>query len=102
MATTVTGNNFTEEVMQSDKPVLVDFWAEWCMPCRRLSPIIDEIAGENPDIKVVKINVDAEPELAERFEVKGIPSLFIIKNGEVKSNLVGVRPKEEILSALLF
>lgn len=100
MSITITEDNFTEEVMQSDKTVLIDFWAEWCAPCRRLSPIIDEIAAENPDIKVVKINVDEEPSIASRFEVMGIPSLFIIKNGEVRSNLLGVHPKEEILEAL--
>lgn len=100
MAITITEDNFIEEVMQSDKTVLIDFWADWCAPCRRLSPIIDEIAQENPDIKVVKINIDEEPALAERFEVMSIPNLFVIKNGKVKSNLIGVRPKEEILGAL--
>lgn len=100
MTAAITEDNFVEEVMQSDKTVLIDFWASWCMPCRRLSPIIDEIADENPDIKVVKIDIDEEPALAERFEVMGVPSLFVIKNGEIKATLVGVRPKEEILKAL--
>lgn len=100
MVTAVTQENFDKEVMQSKKTVLVDFWAAWCGPCRIISPIVDEIAEENPDIKVVKVNVDEEPDLARRFEIMSIPSLFVIKNGKVENNIIGVRPKEEILNAI--
>lgn len=96
----VTSENFMQEVMQSRQTVLVDFWAPWCAPCRMLSPVVDEIAQENSDIKVVKINVDEEPELAGQFSVASIPNLFIIKDGKIVENLVGLRPKEDILAAL--
>jgi len=100
MTITITKENFDREVMQSDKPVLLDFWAAWCGPCRMVSPIIDEIARETPAIKVGKVNVDEEPELAEAFRVMSIPMLAVIKNGKVVKTAVGARPKSEILKLL--
>ena len=96
----VNKNNFQEEVLNSDKPVLVDFWAPWCGPCRMVLPIIEEIAEENEDIKVVKINVDENPELAKRFRVMSIPTLVVMEKGEIKNRSTGYRPKEEILELL--
>ncbi len=92
----VNKNSFVEEVINSDKTVLVDFWASWCGPCRMLSPIVDEIAAEHPEIKVCKVNVDDEPELAQSFQIMSIPSLIVFKNGKVVANSVGLRPKAEI------
>lgn len=89
--------NFRKEVLESEKTVLVDFWAAWCGPCRMLSPVIDEIAAENSDIKVVKINVDEQPELAQEFNVMTIPSLLVFKNGEKVNQSAGVKPKQLIL-----
>lgn len=89
--------NFQAEVMESDKLVLLDFWAPWCGPCRRVVPIVEEIAEENPDIKVGKVNVDEEVELAEKFGVMSIPMLVVMKNGEVVNQAVGMRPKHQIL-----
>ena len=97
---TVTKDNFVDEVFKSDKTVLLDFWADWCGPCRMVSPIVDEIAEENPDIKVCKVNVDSQPELAATFEVESIPSLFVLKDGAVVSRSVGAKPKEKILEML--
>lgn len=93
-------DNFQKEVIESEKTVLLDFWASWCGPCRMLSPIVDEIAEENPDIKVGKVNVDEEQELATQFNVMSIPSLFVMKNGKVSNQSVGVIPKNEILKLL--
>ena len=93
-------SNFQDEVMHSDKPVLLDFWASWCGPCRMVSPIVDEIAAERSDIKVCKINVDEQPELAARFGVMSIPTLVVMRNGKVINQAVGARPKAQILAML--
>ena len=97
---TITKNNFQEEVLNSEKPVLLDFWATWCGPCRMVSPIVDEIADERSDIKVGKINVDEGPELAGQFNVMSIPTLIVIKNGKIANQAVGARPKDQILALL--
>ena len=96
----ITINNFQEEVMNSQKPVLLDFWASWCGPCRMVSPVVDEIAGERKDIKVGKINVDEEPELASQFQIMSIPTLMVIKDGKIVNRAAGARPKSQILSLL--
>ena len=93
-------NNFETEVLKSEKTVLIDFYADWCGPCRMVSPIVDEIAAEHPEIKVVKINVDEQSELASRFDVMSIPALFVVKNGNVVNQSVGARPKGQILDML--
>ena len=97
-ATIVSKNNFQAEVLESSQPVLVDFWAEWCGPCRMLAPAIEQIAEENPDIKVCKVNIDDEQELAEQFNVMSIPTLIAFKDGKVLNSSVGLQPKENILS----
>ena len=93
-------NNFQDEVMHSDKPVLLDFWASWCGPCRMVSPIVDEIAEERKDILVGKVNVDEEMELAAQFQVMSIPTLVVLRNGQVVNRVVGARPKDAIVSLL--
>ncbi len=93
-------NNFTDEVLSSDKPVLVDFWASWCGPCKMLAPIVEEVANETTTVKVGKVNVDEEPELARQFRVMSIPTLVLIKDGKVVKTSVGVKPKNDILAML--
>ena len=93
-------NNFQEEVMNANQPVLVDFWAEWCGPCQMLGPVIEEIAAERNDIKVAKVNVDEQPELASQFQVMSIPTLVVIKDGQIVNKSVGARPKDQILKML--
>ena len=100
MSLVITKENFESEVLKSDKPVLVDFWAAWCGPYKMLSPVIDEIAEERSDIKVGKINVDEQPELASQFAVMSIPTLIVFKNGEIANKAIGVQPKDAILSML--
>ncbi len=97
---TITKDNFENEVLKSEKTVLIDFFATWCGPCRILSPIIDEIAAEHPEIKVCKVNVDEESELATAFDVMSIPSVFVVKNGEVTNSATGARPKAQILAMI--
>ncbi|MGO2118043.1 MAG: thioredoxin [Fusobacterium sp.] len=92
----LTKDNYQEEVINSKKPVLIDFWADWCMPCRMLGPVVDEISQETSDIKVCKINIDEEMELAQNFQVMSIPTLVYVKDGKEQKRAVGVRPKEEI------
>ena len=97
----ITRNNFEQEVLHSDKPVLIDFWAPWCGPCRMLSPVISEIAEEYGDkVKVCKVNVDDEGELAASFNVMSIPTLVVVKDGKVANSAVGVRPKAQIVEMI--
>ena len=96
----ITKATFEEEVLNSDKPVLLDFWAPWCGPCRMIGPVLDEIAEEREDIKVCKVNVDEEPELANQYRVVSIPTLLVIKDGKIVNQSLGAKPKAQILSML--
>lgn len=96
----ITKENFEAEVLGSDKTVLLDFWASWCGPCRMVSPIVDEIADEHPEIKVGKVNVDEQQELASQFNIMSIPSLFVMKGGEIVNSSVGAKTKNQILEML--
>ncbi len=93
----VSNENFESEVLKSDVPVLVDFWAPWCGPCQMLGPIVEDIAEENTDIKVCKVNIDENPDLASQYKIMSIPTLIVFKNGEVYKKSVGVQSKSEIL-----
>jgi len=93
---TITKDNFQQEIMESSQTVMLDFWASWCGPCRMLSPVIDEIAEEHSDIKVGKVNVDEQPELARSFRIMSIPTVAVMKNGKVVRQSMGVRPKKQI------
>ncbi len=97
---TITKENFESEVLNSEKTVLLDFYADWCGPCRMVGPIVSEISEERDDIKVGKINVDEQPELASQFQVMNIPMLAVIKNGQLSNQVVGYKPKEHILALL--
>ena len=97
---TITKENFAQEVLQSTKPVLLDFWASWCGPCRMLSPIVDEVAEERTDVKVGKVNVDEQPELAGQFGVMSIPTLLVFEQGKLVRQAVGARPKASVLDLL--
>ena len=93
-------NNFQSEVINSDKPVLLDFWAPWCGPCRMVGPVLEEIAEEHSDLKVGQINVDEEQELAAQFQIMSIPTLMVVKDGKITEKTMGARPKAQILSML--
>ena len=99
-AININKNNFQNEIMDSEKTVLLDFWAPWCAPCRMVVPIMEEIASERSDIKVGKINVDEQPELASKFSIMSIPTLVVMKNGKIVQQVSGARPKKAILEML--
>jgi len=100
MSMVITKDNFEQEVLNSEIPVLLDFWAAWCGPCRMVAPILDEIANEHPEIKVGKVNVDEQRELAAQFNVLSIPTLVVMKGGKIVNQSTGARPKEAILDLL--
>ena len=100
MITNITKENFDKEVMQAEGTVLIGFWAAWCGPCRMIAPAVEKIAEERPDVKVCKVNIDDEQELAIKYGVMSIPTLMVVKNGEIVNTAVGLRPKEEIEALL--
>ena len=100
MVTTVTNDTFKTEVLDSEKTVLVDFWAAWCGPCRMLSPVIDEIAQERNDMKVCKVNIDEASDLASKYGVMSVPTLIIFNNGEIINQLIGAVPKDQIIGLI--
>ncbi|WP_153558552.1 thioredoxin [Roseimaritima sediminicola] len=95
-----TADNFDSDVLKASGPVLVDFWAPWCGPCRQIAPMIDELANDNPDVKIGKLNIDDYPEIAQRYQVNTIPTLLVFNNGEVSETFIGVRPKAQLQEAL--
>ena len=97
---TLTSSNFDEEVIASGKKVLIDFWAPWCGPCRMMSPVVDEIADETDEVKVCKVNVDEEPEIAMKYGIMSIPTLLVIENGEVTGKSIGAVPRESVLELI--
>ena len=99
-AVNINNNNFHDEVINSSKPVLLDFWSPRCGPCRAVLPIVDEIAGENPNIKVAKVNVEEQPELAMQFKIRSVPTLMVMQDGEIKNKAIGAKNKSSILSML--
>ena len=99
-AMTINSINFEREVLQFDRPVLVDFWARWCGPCRMVAPIVEEIAQEHPEFKVGKVNVDEEPQLASQFGIMSIPTLLVFKDGKLAKQMVGARPKADIVAMM--
>lgn len=96
----ITKDNFQTEVLNSEQTVLLDFWAPWCVPCRMLAPVLEEVAAERPDVKVCKVNIDEEYDLAVRYRIASIPTLLVMDKGQVEEKLVGARPKDEILELL--
>jgi thioredoxin 1 len=96
----ITKENFESEILRSDKPVLLDFWAPWCAPCRMVLPVVEEIAAERSDIKVGKINIDEQPDLAQQFRIMSIPTLLVLEHGEIVARTMGAQPKEQLLELL--
>ena len=100
MSIAVTTKTFEQEVLHSDKPVLLDFWASWCGPCRMVGPVLEQIAQERSDVKVCKVNVDEEPELASAYQIMSIPTLMVVRDGQIAKRSVGALPKNQILAML--